>query len=190
MADDPDYDLKAFDPEPASRHAARPVQSPPHGSPAAPQTDTDTIKNFQIPLWLLVGGVAIDVIAAIVHENSFISALIAVGLGLVGGTAIMLVGVLITAKVRGIDLGSFGSAVFKLAAISVAAPALATLAGLALGWIPLLGGLIVASATFILIFALLGVLFDLEQSDTWYFVCVMFLITLGVHFLMLALGYK
>jgi len=189
MADDSDYDLKNFDAKPPSR-AARPAQSAPPGKPAATQTDTDTIKNFQLPLWLLVGGVAIDVVAAIINEKSFIGALASVGLGLVGGTALMLVGVLITAKVRGIDLGSFGSAVFKLAAISVAAPALATLAGLALGWIPFLGGLTVATATFFLLFALLGVLFDLEQSDTWYFVCVMFLIALGLHFLMLACGFK
>jgi hypothetical protein len=45
-------------------------------------------------------------------------------------------------------------------------------------------------AEFVLYFALLGVLFELDESDTWYCVCVIFLVRLAAYFLLLAVVWK
>jgi hypothetical protein len=94
----------------------------------------------------------------------------------------MLIGVLIAAKVRGIKLGPLGTAVLKLAAISVAPSAVALLITPIAMIIPF-GGFGVLLIQFCLYFALLGLMFDLDQSDTWYCVMIIFLINLGIYFL-------
>jgi len=183
MADDEDYDLKPVAAEPKPRRVAKPAAAAPVAvlPPTAP-TDTDSIKNFQLPLWLLIGGVAIDVIASMLDRHGLVEAIIDVSVGLVVTTIIMLVGVLIAAKVRGIGLGPFGSAVFKLAAISVAAPAMETLLGPLVRWFPIIGGFLPPLIALVFAFAFLGALFDLDESDTWYCLCVMFVIGIGLWF--------
>ena len=154
---------------------------------AAPQrnqavpADAETLKSLTIPLWLLGGGVAVEVLAAWFSEATLAAALTSVGVGLIAGTAFMLVGILLAARWRQIDLGSFWNAVLKLAAISVAPAAVVTLASPLLRVVPL-GGLLGWLAEFVLYFALLGVLFDLDESDTWYCVWVIFLVRLAVYF--------
>ena len=69
----------------------------------------------------------------------------------------------------------------RLAAISVAPAAAADLLAPMFALIPL-GGLVLLVAQFAVYFALIGALFDLDQNDTWYCVCVIFLVRLAVFF--------
>jgi hypothetical protein len=148
-------------------------------------TDPERIKNFQMPLWLLSGGLVVQVVAAVLTNHGGLQhAIVTASLQLFVSTTLMLCGILIAAKLRQIDLGPFWIAVFKLAAISVAPAAVVALATPALNVIPL-GGIVGFIGEFILYFALLGVLFDLDESDTWYCVGVMFLVNVGAYFLIL-----
>jgi hypothetical protein len=52
----------------------------------------------------------------------------------------------------------------------------------------LIGGLAGLGVQFVLYFALLGALFDLDESDTWYCVWVIFLVRLAVYFVTLWMG--
>jgi hypothetical protein len=148
----------------------------------APQADPQTITNLYAPLWLLGGGVAVQVVMAFLMQRDLAAALMYVAVVLFAGTATMLVGVLLAARWRQIDLGSFGPAVLKLAAISVAPGAAVAIMSLALRFIPVLGALAGLIIEFVLYFAMLGALFDLEDSDTWYCVCVIFLVRLAIYF--------
>ena len=189
-----DYDLA-----PDSRKVTRvrsplvePAQPPP-GSPRtlayrAPKEETparsdpETVKNLYMPLWLLAGGVVIEVAAAFIRTRDPQRALTYVGVNVVVGTVVMLVGMLLAARFRGIDLGNVYTAAFKLAAVSVAPGAIMQLFYPLLLIIPFLGFILALVAHFCLYFALLGALFDLDQEDTWYCVCVIFLIRLAVYF--------
>ena len=152
-------------------------------------TDTDKIKNFQMPLWLLGGGIVIEVLALIFRGASATTALQHVGGELIVGTIVMLAGILLAARARQINLGTFWTAVFKLAAISVAPAALADLASPLLSLLPfLVAALIGWGFQFVFYFALLGALFDLDESDTWYCVWVIFLVRLAVYFVFLWLA--
>jgi hypothetical protein len=142
--------------------------------------DTDALKKIYAPLWLLGGGLSVEVVAEYLqHSTNFRAIFADIGIGLIAGTVIKLVGVLIAAKLRQIDIGSFGSAVLRLAAISVAPGALVTLLEpaahlICFGWVVLL------AIEFLLYFALLGALFDLDESDTWYCVITIFVLDLAV----------
>ena len=83
------------------------------------------------------------------------------------GTALMLAGMVLAAKRRGFSLGPIPTAIFKLAAVAVAPAAAVALVSPVLRFVPL-GGLWGAIGAFVVYFALLGALFDLDQSDTWY----------------------
>ena len=142
--------------------------------------DTETLKNQHIPLWLLGGGVVVESIAAFLAYGGDLSRVMGHIFGeIIGGTILMLVGVMLAAKFRGIQIGSFRSAILKLAAISVAPAAVGDLLFPITVLIPYLGWIQVLIVRFVLYFALLGALFDLEESDTWYFVKVIFLIDVG-----------
>lgn len=151
---------------------------------AAAPAEPEAIKNFYMPAWLLCGGIVIETVAAYLGRGSAQHALMRLGVGLVAGTVLMLVGVLIAARVRQLDLGNFWTAVFKLAAIAIAPGAVVTLLSPFLNHIPF-GGLIGWIGEFVLYFALIGALFDLDQDDTWYCVVVIFLVQLGVYFALL-----
>jgi hypothetical protein len=147
--------------------------------------DPELLKKRYAPLWLLCGGIVVEVISAYWrHPHDVQDAMIQLGIGLVGGTIVMLAGVLLAAKIRKIDIGSFGSAALRLAAIGVAPMAVGDLLW-PLRYIICLGGLLILGVQFVLYFALLGALFDLDQSDTWYCVIIIFLVYLGVYFLLL-----
>ena len=100
---------------------------------------------------------------------------------LTAGTAVMLLAMFIAAKVRGIDLGKLGVAAYKLAAISIAPVAIGEFITPIARFIPF-GGVIAWIVECILFFALLGALFDLDESDTWYCVCVMFVTRVALYF--------
>ena len=61
--------------------------------------------------------------------------------------------------------------------------ALVAVLGPVFAFIPF-GGLIVWVVEFCLYFALLGVFFDLDESDTWYCVCIIFMVSLAGYFLL------
>jgi len=176
---------------PAHPPAARPVLG--YHAPAPQSSDPfnpEPIKNLYLPLWLLGGGIVIEVGAGFLLQHNARAALVSVGANLLLGTALMLGGLLLAARLRGIDLGSFGLAVLKVAALWVGPAAAMTLLSPFFQIIPLIGGLLAWIGAFVLYFALLGVLFDLDESDTWYCIGVIFLVRLGFYFLMLALGVR
>src|SRR5207245_1514079 len=106
---------------------------------------------------------------------------------MIAGTIVMLAGVLAAAKFRGISFGPFWSAVIKLAAISLAPHAAMMLLNAPLMFVPL-GGLLNWVIGFCLYFALIGALFELDQSDTWY--CVMVIFVIRVAIVLLAIWTK
>jgi hypothetical protein len=161
-------------PQPLAYHSA-----PQRAIP--PADDPETLKNIKIPLALLVAGLLVEVIASVFRETTIAIAMTHVGVDLVATTFFMLIGIFTAAKLRAIDLGKFWPAVLKLAAISVAPAAALDLAlpmlrviplGIVIGWI----------GEFVLYFAFLGMLFDLDESDTWYCVWIIFLVRVAFYF--------
>jgi hypothetical protein len=196
MADDPsEDDLYEFAPQTSPPPACR-IPPSPIPKPKAPPTlsyqvpkdeprtsaDTDTIKNIYMPLGLLAGGVLIEIVDATMRSPNPGPALRTVGFDLAISTVAMLIGILLAARFRSINLGPFWIVVFKLAAISVAPSAVVDLVGPLLQLIPIVGGLLGLAVEFILYFALLGALFDLDESDTWFCLCVIFLVSLLISF--------
>jgi hypothetical protein len=160
---------------------------PPTATPgdSGGRVDTETLKNRHIPLWLLGGGAVIELISSLIWERGGLGAAMNhVVVQIVGGTVLMMIGVFLAAKIRGVQIGSFWTAALKLAAISVAPAAVGDLVAPIAILVPFFGGLVVLGVQFVLYFALLGALFDLEESDTWYFVWVIFFIDLGFFVLM------
>lgn len=148
---------------------------------AKPRAEPEAIRNVYMPMWLLGGGVLIKMVAGYSMSSGFRNALLDVGVELVLGTLVMLVGIYIAAKARAIDLGPMGVAIFKLSAICVA-PGAVVLLGYPIWHLLPLGWLIAWVCEFVLYFTLLGVLFELDESDTWYCVSVIFVIRLAVYF--------
>jgi len=190
------YDLAAEDPRPViavtPSSDPKPVLRPALGYRSkkvhAPKSaDPEAIKNLQMPMWLLGGGVVIEVVSAFLRGGGADGALIYVGVELIFGTAVMLAGILLAARLRRIDLGQFWIATFKLAAITVAPAAAVGLAYPLLRIIPFFGGLFALAGEFILYFALLGALFDLDESDTWYCVWVILIVRIAVYFAVLGI---
>ncbi len=161
-------------------------QTPRAALPAVERTgvDVDVLKNQTAPLWLLGGGIVVELIASFVQSRHDLNAaLVHITIEIVGGTVLMLAGVLLTARIRGIQIGSFWSAALRVAAISVAPAAASDIIMPVAGLIPF-GGVLQFGIRFVLRFALLGVFFDMDESDTWYCVTLIFLIDLGVYFLL------
>ncbi len=194
-----DDDLYDLAPDPARppiaarpAHASRPANVLPLAYESKPvkktrgRVDEQILKDQYIPLWLLGGGVAIEIVAAFLSRGTMEMALKTVGIDLVIGTLFMLAGIFLTARLCRFELGSFWTVVLKLSAISVAPGAVVHLATPLLIFLPL-GMLLGWAAQFCLYFAFLGMLFDLQESDTWYCVCVIFLLRLGVYFGLMAL---
>ena len=169
------------------RRRAEPVTLASHAAPVGVKRgfDEQRFKDFQLPLALLCGGIVIEVVAAFFRTSLFELAMRHVGVNLIAGTILMLAGIIPAARWRGIELGQFWTVVLKLAAITVAPSAVVRLASPVLDFVPL-GSLVGWIGEFVLYFALLGVLFDLDESDTWYCVCVIFLVRLAVYFMLLA----
>jgi hypothetical protein len=200
QADDPDalYDL--------SPSPVMPVQKPVPAAPAplayrAPREDPGAVDQYfpnrtmdlYAPLWLIGGSVVIEVAVTLLFSRgpsiSLTAALFHVGLSMIIGTAVMLVGILAAAKFRGISFGPFWTAVLKLAAISLGPEAAMMLMSPMLNFIPL-GGLLNWIIGFCLYFALIGTFFELDQSDTWYCVCVIFIVKVAVFFGLIVLLFR
>ncbi len=195
--DDDLYELAPAAPVPAgvgSVESSKPVSAQPTLAYRARRdekpdfTDTGTIVNIQMPLWLLGGGVVVELLAAFFQRSTFAAALAYVAVELILGTLLMLAGILLAARARQIKLGQFWIAVFKLTAISVAPSAVGDLIGPFLQLVPFIGGLVTWGIVFVLYFALLGALFDLDESDTWYCIWTIFLVRLAFYFAMFWMG--
>jgi hypothetical protein len=194
------YDVaqpQAPEPAPVSARAAKPqaavalAYQTPRTAAAAPDAYfPDKTIDFHLPLALIAAGTLIEVVAALIRggrsPTGFTPHLTALGLDLIGGTATMLVGVLIAVRFRGIELGKLPTALMKLAAICIAPGAAVTLLSPAFAVIPF-GFILALIGQFVLYFALLGTLFKLDESDTWYCVCVIFVINVAIYFALLQL---
>ena len=144
----------------------------------------DRVKDLQLPLILLAAGILIETAArwwvSSAEGGGLLRALSECGIDLILGTTLMLIAVLIAAKRRAINLGRFWAAILKLSAISVApSSAMVLFYVLFFRFIPF-GDLINLLLGFCLFFALIGAFFDLDQSDTWYVVAVIFLMKVAV----------
>jgi hypothetical protein len=150
--------------------------------------DTDTLKNFHIPLWLLVGGSVIDVISAAFWSGNPLRSVVSILVDLVFGTAFMLVGILLAAKLRHIELGNIRSALLKLAAICVAPPAAAVFISPIARFVP---PVIIVEwiVEFVMYFALLGALFDLDEADTTICIITILLVRLAVFAAMVGIAH-
>ena len=202
----PTEELYELAPEPESRPAARPAApvttldgpAPLAYRPPERADDGEVIRNLHLPLWLLAGGLVVELAMSYGRSPNLNDAAIGLLLGVLGRTVVMLVAMLIAARFRGIDLGSFPTAVLKLAAVAVGPSAVVTLLTPLLGTIPSLptafegvislGWLLGLAVLFGLHYALIGALFDLDESDTWYCVMVMFIVGVAAHFARMALS--
>jgi hypothetical protein len=153
------------------------------GSNSGPvDLDTEKVTKQILPLWILTGGLLVEGFVAFLHARSnptpaMIHLFVSVG----AGTLLMMAGVMIAARVRQIQFGSYASAALRLSAVVVGVAAVNDLLAPLAGFIPF-GGLGLLLVSFALYFALLGAFFDLDESDTWYCICVIFLVHLVVYF--------
>jgi hypothetical protein len=149
-------------------------------SSAPTELNTDQLKHFTIPLWIFVVGLSIELLATLIKSRSNPqAAVLHLLIEIAASLPIMMAAILITARFRRISLGPKNTLILRLAAIAIAPSAIGDLAEplanfIPFGWIPVL------IIQFIAYFALLGLLFDLDESDTWYCLCVIFIINVAV----------
>jgi hypothetical protein len=152
------------------------------GSSTLERLFPDRVKDLYMPLALIGGGTVVwfgyMLLFGAASGRSTARAMASSGLEIIVGTALMLVAILIAGRYRRIDFGPLPVAVMKLCAVAIGPTAVVILAGPLLWFIPF-GASIVQFAMF---FALLGAMFDLDQSDTWYCVAVIFIVNVAVYF--------
>jgi hypothetical protein len=156
----------------------------------AADLDVEKVTKQSLPLWLLTVGLLVECAITFFRAKfwwsdpnlAILHLLFNVGLS----TIVMMIGVLIAAKVRQISIGSLPSAMLRLAALIIATDAVSDLLTPAAYFIPA-GGIVLLLANFALYFALLGTLFDLDEDDTWYCVCVIFILHVALYFALLFL---
>ena len=169
-------------PQPASRVLAYRSALVPGSNSGRSALDVEKFIRQTVPLWLLTGGLLIEGLVTFLRfpknpNAAIVHLLLNVGIG----TVLMMAGVVIAARVRQIDIGSIATALLRLAALIVAVAAVSDILA-PIAFIVPFGGLALLVLNFVLYFALLGTFFDLDQSDTWYCLCVIVLINLGVYF--------
>ena len=182
---------------PSPAHSDRPVPLD-YGRPAA-RPFPGRLMDIWLPLGLLLGGVAIDLGAALLRgydsPGGYRLQLRFLPLELAGGTLVMAVSMLIASKARAIPLGPIGPAILKLAAVAVVPPAVLLLVQPILSYIPAvgllpLGGLAGLALEYALYFTLLGTFFDLDESDSKYCLCIIFVVSVAVYVVLLSLGMR
>jgi hypothetical protein len=136
--------------------------------------------NHRAPVILVLVGMTVEFGAAALGSRGNLSAGFAqVAIEMLLGTGLMFAVMFYASWARGFKMGSPGSALLKLLAISVAPSAAMRVLGLFLGFIPL-GFVANWGLGFCFYFALLGVFFELDQDDTWYCVVAIFLTKVGL----------
>jgi hypothetical protein len=200
-SDDGLYEI-ADDPPVAARAASQTVVQPMHVNVPASrslsyETPTerihrgeeprDEIRDVWLPVWLIAGGLLIDVASVLIGSrfgpNGISRSLAHIGTQKAVTTVVLLAGMLIATRLRQLKLGSFPLGVLKLAAIAIAPGAIVTLLTPPMMFVPVAGPLVAMLIGFAVYFALIGALFDLDQSDTWYCVMVIFVLSVALYFL-------
>jgi hypothetical protein len=171
---------------PGSR--VQPIQYQHPKTPGATELDRlfpDRVKDLWLPICLIAGGFVVEVIYTLVFTRfgryGMRGAMVQLGTHVILLSGIMLVAILIAARIRQIHFGPPLTAVLKLCAVVMGALGITHLLGPILLFIPLFGGLFYAVLAFVAYFTLMGALFDLDQSDTWYCTMIMFLVWLGLY---------
>lgn len=145
--------------------------------------DEEKLKNLYAPLWILGGGMVVLLLAAWLQPFVPIERLLPFLAKQIGATeTLVFVGIAATATFRRIKLGPPAIVLLKLSAISVGLCAVSDVFDLPLAFLPG-GGLMRSIGEFALSFALIGVLFDLDESDTWYCVAIIFVASVAVGIL-------
>lgn len=200
----PDDDLYGMTDQPTS--APSPVSAPAAAAPSSPmspaslrpapaevlqyagkipapadQFDTDKLKNLHAPLALIAAGFVVLCIATWWQAGTqgLMPAFTVMGILLAIRTTLMLIAVFFVSRQRGFKVGSLGSAILKLLAISLGPVAVMAVLSLPLDFVPL-GFVANWLIGLCLYFALIGYFFDLDQEDTWACVWVIFLVNLAV----------
>lgn len=150
----------------------------------------EKVRDFYAPLWLLAGGIVVEFGAHWLLSLKFGGAgaaggmggvmglLHSVGVGMGMGTVVMLLGVMLAAKLKGLSLGLFWTVVLKLVALSIAPVAVRSALLLPLHLVPF-GGILAWGVSFVAYYVLLGFLFELDGEDTWFLVVVIFMVQLA-----------
>lgn len=182
---DDEYDLAPQAPMPVKpiRQTVQPKGLAYQSSPTqtAPGVDAyvfDRLKDIQIPVALIAAGTLVEFAKVFFRSpvRGYSQGFALIGIGLVLQTALLLTGAFAAAKLRGLSFGPFWIALLKLTAIAIAPGAAGALVQLALTPFGIIGSLVSAIATFVAFFTLYGVLFDLDESDTWFCVCINFIL--------------
>jgi hypothetical protein len=178
----------------AQANRVEPIQYLQPGTPGHSELDRlfpDKVKDFWLPLWLIAGGTVVEIIYTLIFSRFGRGGLRAaashLGMNVIVTTGIMLVAILIAGKLRHINFGVLPVAAFKLCAVVLGSLGITHMLGPVLGFFPFIGGLLQGLLAFACYFALLGALFDLDESDTWYCTCIMILVWLGLYFGLAAL---
>jgi hypothetical protein len=136
--------------------------------------DPDKFKRLTAPLWILTGAIIVEAgITAWRFRTNPGKAEIQLFVGVGVGTLLIMIGVFIVAYFRQIEIGSFGTALLRLAAIAVAPSAVSDILS-PLGFFIPLFALILLGVRFVLYFAL-------DQDDTWSCVILIFVISILVY---------
>jgi hypothetical protein len=172
-----------------------PIQYQHPKTPGATELDRlfpDRVKDLWLPIGLIGGGFVVEVVHTFVTARfwryGMRGAMVQLGTNVILLSGIMLVAIFIAAKIRKIEFGPPLAAVLKLCAVVMGALGLTHFIGSIVLFIPLFGGLFYAVIAFVSYFTLMGALFDLDQSDTWYCTLIMFLVWLGMYFALRALA--
>jgi hypothetical protein len=145
-----------------------------------PMADAEEIKDRYLPVGVLIGGVAIELLVAAIWPRRASQPLLEMVTDLTFGTALLMLAMWIASRLRHIDLGRPRDALLKLAAISIGPAAMLQFAWPILVILPL--GIIVGfTAEFVLFFALLGAMFDLDEADTWFCVMLIFIVRVASY---------
>ena len=154
---------------------------------------SDRTIDLHLPLCLIIGGVLIQggavILSALYSWTSIDRSLMRFGYRVGIEPAIMMVGIFIAAHFRRIDFGDRRVAIMKLLAITLTPGAVGLLLLPLAMFIPIVGGLGVWAVEFGLYFALIGAMFSLDESDTWYCVGVFFVLDVAAYFLLAWMGF-
>jgi hypothetical protein len=176
---------KPFKPGDAVAYARRQT---PHADLVVDQYFPDRVKDLYLPLALIAGGTVIEIAITVFGRSMPLwKAGAAVGLYMIIHVAIMFFTALFAAKVLSISFGPIPTAILKLCGIAIGPGAVGSLLGVMLAFLPIVGPLIGWLAGCILYFAMIGALFDLDESDTFYVVVFIFLAKILVGWIILGM---
>lgn len=177
VAPDPDVAQRERSPAPltstvvttgSAAHAVSYARRETVGETAVDRYFPDRVKDLYLPLGLIAGGTVIEVLIAVFGSSmSLHRAFLGVGAYVIVNTVLMLATVFVVAKIWRIGFGPVPTAIIKLCGISIGPGAIGSVVSLVLGFLSCIGALIGWLVGCVLYFALIGALFDLEETETW-----------------------